>query len=105
MNNIPDENEKFRINLKIAGKRYPMWCLRKEKVEKIHRDAEQSINDKLLRYGARYPKKDIYDHMVMSAIHISSENESRKKNQDKSEVFETLQKLASEIDEFLKENN
>jgi hypothetical protein len=99
------QDKTFKINLKIAGKRYPMWCLRSEDgaEEKIYRDAERNINDKLLLYRVKYPYEDSCDYMTMSAIHISAQNERIKKIHDKSVVFEQLEKLTKEIDDFLKE--
>jgi hypothetical protein len=103
MNNT--QEEKFRIHLKIAEKRYPMWCPRSEtgEEEMIYHKAERNINDKILFYRAKFPEKDSYDYLAMSAIHISAQNERIKKIHDKSGIFEKLEKLTDEIDGFLKE--
>ncbi|MDR0713119.1 MAG: cell division protein ZapA [Bacteroidales bacterium] len=103
MNNTP--NEKFKIHLKISEKRYPIWCLRSEKEEEIYRNAAANINGKLLMYSSKYPRKDLYDYLAMSAIHISAQHERIKKIHDKSGVFKKLEELTSKIDGFLKEND
>jgi cell division protein ZapA (FtsZ GTPase activity inhibitor) len=96
-------NEKFRINLKIAEKQYPLICRRKD--EKIYRDAAVAINDKIARYRAKFPAQNLLDYTTMSAIHISAQYETIKDIRDKSEVFDRLNTLTGELERFITKNS
>jgi cell division protein ZapA (FtsZ GTPase activity inhibitor) len=95
-------DEKFKINLKIAEQQYPLICCRKD--EKVYRDAAAAVNDKILRYRSRFPAKSLLEYTTMSAIHIASEYEAIKDIRDKSEVFDRLEALTGEIEEFISNN-
>jgi cell division protein ZapA len=99
MNIVSDE---FQIQLKIADKHYPLNCKRSE--EGIIRKAASYINDKLLpRYRSFYSEAnfEMKDLLALIAFQISLENLSAKKNEDLSPLFNKVEQLSNELEEYL----
>ena len=95
------DNDEFKIHLKVAGKAYPVFCKRSE--EGTYRMAAKAIDDKVLRYGSRFAgaKLELSDLLVMTAIHISAENQLLKQKEDTSPLLEKIELLDKELEEYL----
>jgi cell division protein ZapA len=101
-----DENvqdEKFRITLTIEELRYKMFCKRSD--EKVYRDAASQVNDKLLRYRAKFPSQSLVEYLTMTALDVSAQNARFRRTRDKTEVFETLKRFSGELDAFIAQND
>jgi cell division protein ZapA len=94
-------SDEFQIQLKIADKYYPLNCRRSE--EGIIRKAASNVNDKLLKYSTAYSKAnfEMKDLLALVAFHISLENLTVKKNEDLFPLFDKLDQLNKELEEYL----
>jgi len=97
---MPD-NDKFKIQLRVADKVYPILCKRSE--EGMYRKAATAINDKIIQYSSRFSgtKLELKDLMTMAAIHFSVENLYLKQKEDKSLMLERIELLDKELEEYL----
>ena len=59
---------KFKINLSIAGRSYPMTIDAAN--EELYREAAKRLNEKITEYS-RIPKFDIQDRIAMAALRYS----------------------------------
>ena len=98
-------NDEFKIQLKVAGKTYPLFCKRSE--EWVFRRSAAMINDKILKYSAAFAeaKLGLNDLLVMVALHAFSENIEREHHEDTSPLFDKIEKLTNEIDDYLQSNS
>jgi len=98
------DNDKFKIQLKVADKVYPIFCKRSE--EGLFRKAATAINDKILQYSSRFPgaKLELSDFLTMAAIHMSVENLLLKQKEDTSPMLERIKLLDKELEEYLQSN-
>ena len=92
----------FKIQLYVAEKHYPLTCRRVE--EGIYRKAATNINEKIIRYSSKFPaaKLGLKDLLAMAAIDISAENLKIKQIQNISPVFDKIEALDKELEEYLK---
>jgi cell division protein ZapA len=95
------QSDAFQIQLKIADKYYPLKCNRSE--EGIIRKAASNVNDKLLKYNSAYEKANFEkkDLLALVAFHISLENLTAKKIEDISPLFDKIEQLNKEVEEYL----
>jgi cell division protein ZapA len=100
---MPDDNL-FKIQLKVAQRTYPLICKRSE--EGLFRKAARDINEKILRYGSVFPaaKLELKDLLAMVAIHISANNLKMEQNKDTSPLFDRIEALDKELEEYLSVN-
>jgi cell division protein ZapA len=98
-------DEEFRIRLYVAEKHYPIRCKRSE--EGLFRKAAKNINEKILRYSSAFPgaKLELKDLLALSAIHISAENEQNKQIRDTSPLFDKIEDLNKELEDYLRDNS
>jgi cell division protein ZapA (FtsZ GTPase activity inhibitor) len=103
MNVVSDE---FPIQLKIAGKHYRLNCNRSE--EGIIRKAASYVNNLLPKYRSFYSGDnfEMKDMLAFVAFHVSLENLSAQKKEDLSPLFDKLEQLNKELEDYLskKEN-
>ncbi|MDR2622308.1 MAG: cell division protein ZapA [Dysgonamonadaceae bacterium] len=94
--------EFFKIQLYVAEKHYPLNCKRVE--EGIYRKAATNINEKIIKYSSAFPAAELglRDLLAMAAIDISAENLKIKQIQDVSPVFDKIEALDKELEEYLK---
>jgi len=99
------EDDEFRIQLRLANKVIPLFCKRSE--EGLFRKAATAINDMMNRYGSSFEGGNVGsdDLLAMAAIHISIENLLMKKNEDTSPLFEKIDFLNKELEEYLQSIN
>ncbi|MCL1933480.1 MAG: cell division protein ZapA [Candidatus Azobacteroides sp.] len=97
---MPD-NDEFKIQLRVADKVYPIFCKRSE--EGLFRKAATAINDKILQYSSRFSgtKLELKDLLTMAAIHISVENLLLKQKEDTSPLWDRIELLDKELEEYL----
>jgi cell division protein ZapA len=95
------ENDKFKIQLKVADKVYPIFCKRSE--EGLFRKAATAINEKILQYSSRFSgnKLEARDFLAMAAVHVSVENLLLKQKENTSPLLERLELLDKELEEYL----
>jgi len=102
--NIQDQI--FRMTLTFEGfgeQKFRLYCPRAD--EEIYRQAQKQIEDKLIRYRAKFPTKTSIDYLVMSAVHIAANCVKYSRLHEQNEVFETMKQLTGEMDEFLNKND
>jgi len=92
----------FKIQLYVAEKHYPLTCRRVD--EGIYRKAATNINEKIIRYSSKFPAAELglKDLLAMAAIDISAENLKIKQIQNISPVFDKIEALDKELEEYLK---
>jgi len=98
-------NDNFRIQLRIAGKQYPLKCKRDE--EKFFRSAASLINDKLLQYGNKYQRAPVDDKdlVVMAACDIVAFQKWLLDQQDETPADEKIKELNAELEKFIEEES
>ena len=97
---MPD-NDKFKIQLRVADKAYPIFCKRSE--EGLFRKAATTINEKILQYSSQFSgaKLEWRDLLTMVAIHVSVENLVLKQKEDTSPLLKKMDLLNKELEEYL----
>ena len=98
-------NDEFKIQLKVAGKHYPLYCKRSE--EWIYRRSATLINDKILKYSTAFAeaKLELKDLLVMVALQSSAENIRRENKEDVSPLFDKIEELNKELEEYFRSNS
>lgn len=93
-------NDELGIQVNIGGKVYRLRCKRSE--EQLYRIAVRQINDKILQYQSNYNKGvGVSDLLAMVALHFSLNVVKTEKNEDIGPVFEKLDELNSDLQEFI----
>ncbi len=96
-------NDEFGIQVNIHGKVFRIRCKRSE--EQLYRIAVRQLNDKIDRYNSKFPKgPEMNDLLIMAALDFSLKSVKTEKNEDIEPVFEELDKLNSELIEFIRKN-
>jgi cell division protein ZapA len=98
------ESDEFKINLKISGRAYPVFCKRSE--EGLFREAARVVNDRINRYQSMFENANLDRESIlaMAAIHLSTYKLKLERKKEVSSVFETLEKLTEKIDNYLETN-
>ena len=98
-------NDEFKIQLKVAGKHYPLHCKRSE--EWIYRRSASLINDKILKYSTAFAgaKLELKDLLVMVSLQAFAENVRQEKEEDVSPLFDKIEELNRELEEYLRSNS
>ncbi len=93
-------NEKFLINIEIAGKKYPLTIDRQE--EEIMRAAAMQLNSKLLQYRQHFNSKlDVKDLLAMVAFQLSLENLRMEKRNDTGPFVDAIKRLTGDVEACL----
>lgn len=98
-------NDEFKIQLKVAGKVYPMYCKRSD--EWIFRKSAAMVNDKILKYSTAFAgaELELNDLLVMTALHSFADNVRKENMADASPLFDKIEELNKELEEYLKSNS
>jgi len=98
-------NDKFKIQLRIADKQYPLKCKRED--EKIFRSAANLINDKLLQYGNKYQGAplDNKDIVIMAACDIAASQMRLLDQQNETPAYKKMEELNAELEKFIEEES
>ncbi len=92
----------FTIQLNIADKIHRLRCKRSE--EALARRAARQVNETILKYGGHFNNSELglKDLLAMVAFHFSMENIKAEDREDTSPVYQKLDELSREIEEYLK---
>ncbi|MDR0864855.1 MAG: cell division protein ZapA [Candidatus Symbiothrix sp.] len=97
------EDENFKIQLRLAdNKHYPYTCMRSE--EGIVRKAATNLNDMFIKYSSYYSNAgfQLNDILTLLGFHFSLEVLENEKREDMSPMFEMLDQLNKEMEEYIK---
>ena len=89
----------FRIQLKIDGKTYPLFCKRSE--EKFLRDAATLINKNLILYGNKYQGVEKKDLIVFVACHNTAVLKELQDQQNETPAYAKIERLNAELEDFI----
>lgn len=94
-------DDTFLINIKIAGKEYPLTIDRKD--ERMVRAAASQINSKIIQYQASFPSTslDMRDLLAMVAFQLSFENLQLEEKNDTYPFVEKIQQMSKELEDYL----
>lgn len=93
-------DERFLINIVIAGKRYSLTIKRQE--EELVRAAAKQINNKILQYRKHFAVEvDTKDLLVMVAVQLSMQNLELERRNDTSPFTDKIQELTTELEGYL----
>ena len=94
-------DDKFLINIVIAGKKYPLTIRRQE--EELARAAADQINTKILQYRQHFAAEvDTKDLLAMVAFQLSMQNLELEGKNDTSPFTDKIQELTTALESYLK---
>jgi cell division protein ZapA len=94
------EEDFFKIQLKLLDKYYPYTCKRSE--EEDIRKAAANLTEKFLTYSSRYTSLEKVDLLTLIGFHFALEVLNNKNQQDKSPIFNKIEQLNKELEEYMK---
>jgi len=97
------ENKKFRINIKIDGRSYPLQIDRED--EEKYRLAAKNINETIRKYRELFGEMDSQDILAMAAYQIALKNAELEQRENKTLFIEELKNINDDISDFLKEKS
>ena len=95
-------NDKFKIHLEIAGRKYPLNIRRED--EEIVRQAAALVNKELATYREQFGKdksKSIYDFLAMTAIDLSHAYLRLRETRDVEIFTGIVREIDEELDSYL----
>ncbi|GAB1453050.1 cell division protein ZapA [Draconibacterium sp.] len=95
------DKKKFRINIRIDGKNYPLTIDTED--EERYRLAAKRVNEIVRKYREQFGDQDSKDILAMAAFQIALSNTEADQRNDKSLFIEELKNLNDDISDFLKE--
>ena len=95
------EKKKFRINIKIDGRSYPLQIDRDD--EEKYRLAAKNINETIRKYRELFGEMDSQDILAMAAYQIALKNAELEQRENKTLFIEELKNINDDISDFLKE--
>ena len=97
------ENKKFRINIKIDGRSYPLQIDRDD--EEKYRLAAKNINETIRKYRELFGEMESQDILAMAAYQIALKNAELEQRENKTLFIEELKNINDDISDFLKEKS
>lgn len=95
------DDDKFVINIEIAGKEYSLTIPRQE--EELVRSAAKQINRQILRYRQHFTTEvDMKDLLAMVTLQLSIDNLQLEARNDTVPFTETIQRLTSELEMYMR---
>jgi cell division protein ZapA len=93
----------FRITLKILDKHYPYSC-KERSDEGILRKAATNLTEKYLQYSSYYSNANFErnDLLALVGFHFSFEVLENEKKKDATPLFDKIEQLNKELDEFIR---
>jgi len=95
------DKKKFRINIKIDGKSYPLTINIED--EERYRLAAKRVNEIVRKYREQFGEMDSKDILAMAAFQIALSKTELQQRNDKTLFIEELKNLNDDISDFLKE--
>lgn len=90
-------DDKFLINIEIAGTKYPLTINRQE--EEVVRAAAAQINSKILQYRQYFNSEvNIKDLLAMVAFQLSLTNLKLEKRNDTVPFMDAIERLKEEVE-------
>ena len=98
-------NDKFLININIAGKQYSLYINRNEHEEEIIRKAAIQINKQLEQYRTIYSASEVSerDLLAMVSLQLSKENLELEEKKSTEPFEKTIKESIHTMDNFLKD--
>lgn len=93
-------DNKLSIKVNVADRYYPLKIDRSDE-ERI-RKAARMINERIAQYQQRYADKDIQDFMAMASLQFVIKMLESEKKFDELPIFDDLEKLDKEVEEYLR---
>ena len=95
-------DEEFKIQLKLADKYYPYTCKRSE--EGVLRKAATNLNNRILKYSSYYSNAnfELSDLLTLTGFQFSLEVLKNENKEDVTPLFNKIEQLNNELDEYLK---
>jgi cell division protein ZapA len=94
------DKKRFRINIKIDGRIYPLEINRAD--EEKYRLAAKIVNDTIAQFRELFRDKDTQDILAMSAFQIALSKAEKQKNEEENLFIEEIKNLNDDISDFLK---
>ena len=95
------DKSKFRINIKIEGRNYPLYIDRTD--EERYRLTAKIVNETVGKFRELFRDKDSQDIMAMSAFQIALSNTELLQRENESLFIDELKNINDDISDFLKE--
>jgi len=95
------DNKKFRINIKIDGRNYPLQIDRND--EEKYRVAAKNVNDTIRKYKELFGDMEPQDILAMTAYQIALRNAELNQSENRTLFIEELKDINDDISDFLKE--
>lgn len=93
-------DDKFLINIEIAGTKYPLTIDRQD--EEVVRAAAAQINSKILQYRQYFKSEvNIKDLLAMVAFQLSMTNLKLEKRNDTKPFTDAIERLKGEVEDCL----
>ena len=96
-------NKKFRINIKIDGRNYPLHIDRDD--EEKYRLAAKNVNETIRKYRELYGEMESQDILAMAAYQIALKNAELEQRENNTLFIEELKNINDDISDFLKDKN
>ena len=95
-------DENFKIRLTLADKSYPFTCKRSD--EWKVRKAARNLNDKINAYSSHYSKAnfEMNDLLTLAGFHFSLATLENENREDMSPMFDKIEQLNKELEEYIK---
>ena len=97
-------DDEFKIQLKLADKYYPYTCKRSE--EGVLRKAATNLNHRILKYSSYYSNAnfELTDLLTLAGFQFSLEVLKSENKEDVTPLFDKIEQLNNELDEYLKKS-
>jgi cell division protein ZapA len=91
----------FKIQLRLLDKVYPYFCKREE--EGKIRAAATNLTKKYMQYSSYYAGAGIEnsDLIALAGLHFSLETLEENNREDMSPIFQTMERLNQQLEEYL----
>lgn len=89
----------LNITLRLGSIVFPITIKREE--EKLYRDAERLVNERLGHYAASYPKQPRETHLTMTALDIALALQRNANRNDTEPFKQSMKALLNEIENHL----
>ena len=97
------DNKKFRINIKIDGRNYPLQIDRES--EEKYRLAAKNVNQTIRKYREMFGDMEPKDILAMAAFQIALSNTEMQQRENDTLFMDELKNINDDISDFLKEKN
>jgi cell division protein ZapA len=97
------DTKKFRINIKIDGRNYPLQIDRND--EEKYRLAAKTVNETIRKYRELFGDMESQDILAMAAYQIALRNAELDQRENETLFIDELKNINDDISDFLKEKD